>query len=426
MTGNTNIGMTTWQIFWHDDDGKDYRDVIRHDQITSNGTIVHEIVGPKGGVSTGKANVSRKGKTVELDYEPFPQNATKNLALGTLRLQFSDDDLTDTPIASWRDQGKSNFSRLVATAYPISNKFIEIFDDAGQQVYARFSIDSTASGLAITMDSRGGTVGQTTERNKGYALGLRLMLRRLATGSLLATDALLTSRPALKASPDAGGRRLSPKGYVFPVELSKVETDSFAAALQRAQSKTLSDSKTGGNTTRRFTLQLKTTLHRADAETLVALGHATISSEDIEEATKDFDPNTPGSIKKRVERSIAERRGQEKFRTSLLAAYSNKCAMTGCRDTPVLEAAHIAPYIDEQTNHIQNGLLLRADIHTLFDLYLIGIDVETWKVVVSKRLTDPAYLKLHGIDVRLPSIKSKMPNVIALQAQLRTLRLKDP
>ena len=47
--------------------------------------------------------------------------------------------------------------------------------------------------------------------------------------------------------------------------------------------------------------------------------------------------------------------------------------MSGCREEEVLQAAHILPYTDAETNKIDNGLLLRADLHNLFDLYLISI-----------------------------------------------------
>jgi len=55
-------------------------------------------------------------------------------------------------------------------------------------------------------------------------------------------------------------------------------------------------------------------------------------------------------------------------------AYERRCAITGCTIDHVLEAAHISPYLGEHTNHVTNGLLLRADIHTLFDRGLIKVD----------------------------------------------------
>lgn len=100
--------------------------------------------------------------------------------------------------------------------------------------------------------------------------------------------------------------------------------------------------------------------------------------------------------KPKVLRSILARRGQQKFRDALLDAYGYRCAITGSRVVAVLEAAHIMPYRGEHTNSIDNGLLLRADIHTLYDLNLITICRETRTVKISTTLTNTEYKKLHG------------------------------
>ena len=54
----------------------------------------------------------------------------------------------------------------------------------------------------------------------------------------------------------------------------------------------------------------------------------------------------------------------------------------------MLEAAHISPYRGEDDNHVENGLLLRSDIHTLFDLDLLGIDPERLRVVLHQDLVE--------------------------------------
>ncbi len=82
----------------------------------------------------------------------------------------------------------------------------------------------------------------------------------------------------------------------------------------------------------------------------------------------------------RVTQDIFRRRGQGEFRNKLLARYSERCVVTGCLIVDVLEAAHIDPYRGGGTNHEENGLLFRADIHTLFDLNKIGIDPVTLKI----------------------------------------------
>ena len=87
-----------------------------------------------------------------------------------------------------------------------------------------------------------------------------------------------------------------------------------------------------------------------------------------------------------VKRGIKLRRGQQKFRDTLLKRYKNTCVVTGCKIVDILEAAHIRPYRGKNDNHPSNGLLLRADIHTLFDLNLIAIDPDTMKVHFHPRI----------------------------------------
>jgi hypothetical protein len=75
-----------------------------------------------------------------------------------------------------------------------------------------------------------------------------------------------------------------------------------------------------------------------------------------------------------IQQPIRERRGQQHFRDLLRVRFGDCCLVTGCTVLAVLEAAHIKPYQGEQDNHPENGLLLRADVHTLFDLDLLGIE----------------------------------------------------
>ena len=80
-------------------------------------------------------------------------------------------------------------------------------------------------------------------------------------------------------------------------------------------------------------------------------------------------------------RAIKLRRGQQDFRKKLLLRYNNTCVITGCKIIDILEAAHIRPYRGQNDNHPSNGLLLRADIHTLFDLNLVAIEPETLTIL---------------------------------------------
>lgn len=86
-----------------------------------------------------------------------------------------------------------------------------------------------------------------------------------------------------------------------------------------------------------------------------------------------FDPANMEDGRRMIERMVTLRQGQPAFRAALMKAYNRRCAITGCNVEAVLEAAHISPYDGKKTNHVTNGLLLRADIHTLFDRGLIKV-----------------------------------------------------
>ncbi len=64
---------------------------------------------------------------------------------------------------------------------------------------------------------------------------------------------------------------------------------------------------------------------------------------------------------------IKSRLGQASFKIIVTDAYSRTCAITKERVLPVLEAAHIKPYADSGPHDVRNGVLLRSDMHKLFD-----------------------------------------------------------
>lgn len=100
-------------------------------------------------------------------------------------------------------------------------------------------------------------------------------------------------------------------------------------------------------------------------------------------------------------RQVVLRRYQSVFRQALLERRPNNCAITGTSELSVLEAAHIIPYAERfaDRDKPENGLLLRSDIHKLFDAHLISINPKTKKIEVSDRVTSPDYLKLRGQTV---------------------------
>ncbi|MDW5323929.1 HNH endonuclease [Plantactinospora sp. KLBMP9567] len=83
---------------------------------------------------------------------------------------------------------------------------------------------------------------------------------------------------------------------------------------------------------------------------------------------------------------LAPRRlGQQSFKAVVLGAYNRRCAITGDKIRPVLQAAHIRPLTEGGEHRLDNGLLLRSDVHTLYDQGYLGVDPKH-RLLVSRRL----------------------------------------
>jgi putative restriction endonuclease len=140
---------------------------------------------------------------------------------------------------------------------------------------------------------------------------------------------------------------------------------------------------------------------------------------------EDFDPRGVTDARQRQLTQVVRRRGQARFRAALLQAYGRKCAITGCDGADALEAAHISPYRGGDTNRVQNGLLLRADLHTLFDLGLLAVDPTTTKVILASSLRETSYAEFDGRRLAVPSDPALAPNAEALRQHLAWSRIRE-
>lgn len=107
------------------------------------------------------------------------------------------------------------------------------------------------------------------------------------------------------------------------------------------------------------------------------------------------------------------RQGQGLFRKGLLVLYESKCALSGFTPNAVIDAAHIIPYTQGKDHDLGNGLLLRSDLHNLFDDGLLRIEPKKLVVELSKELSRTPYAEMNGAPLR-PRVDGTYPSAEAL------------
>ncbi|WP_296645161.1 HNH endonuclease, partial [Roseinatronobacter sp.] len=115
---------------------------------------------------------------------------------------------------------------------------------------------------------------------------------------------------------------------------------------------------------------------------------------------------------------VRPRLGQGAFRVLVTDIYRRRCAITNERTLPALEAAHIRPYADGGLHEASNGLLLRRDVHSLFDSGYVTVTPEL-RFEVSRRIREEFdngkhYYALHGQQITKPDDPKLLPDRAAL------------
>jgi putative restriction endonuclease len=155
------------------------------------------------------------------------------------------------------------------------------------------------------------------------------------------------------------------------------------------------------------------------SDVLEAMARAEVDQELVAESgTLDDDYDA----RRRVYREIVARQGQAGFRAALLEAYGGRCAITGFDAAPALEGAHLRPYRGPESNVVNSGLLLRSDIHTLFDLRLLAVDPVTRTIVLSKLLAGTQYEALSSSQLAEPIVAWQRPDQEALESRWQAFR----
>lgn len=136
-----------------------------------------------------------------------------------------------------------------------------------------------------------------------------------------------------------------------------------------------------------------------------------VHNEKFDDDKEDDDPIPPDVEKKAW---VQIRQHQNKFKEILMKEWGARCSISGCQVKAVLEGAHVIPYSVSRDYSKWNGLLLRADIHKLFDAYLLSVDADG-AVHVHSDAKDTLYAALNGKRVTFPQKKwlSKLTNTLA-------------
>lgn len=114
------------------------------------------------------------------------------------------------------------------------------------------------------------------------------------------------------------------------------------------------------------------------------------------------------------------RKHQDAFRENVLKAYDGKCALTDVSTPNVLQAAHIDSYAKSKSHAVTNGILLRADVHLLYDAHMLTIRPDSGQIVVSDWVREPMYRDLDGRKMRFPKNRDYCPDEQLLEIHFQS------
>ncbi len=130
-----------------------------------------------------------------------------------------------------------------------------------------------------------------------------------------------------------------------------------------------------------------------------------------------FDALELSDERRRALRLVTVRDGASRFRSAMMNAYGGRCAVSGCDVPEALEAAHIRPYSGPRSNAVPNGILLRADLHRLWDTGLLAVAESGYQVLLAEHLVSTDYSLFGGQRITLPAKPEQVPSSAALEQQ---------
>lgn len=282
---------------------------------------------------------------------------------------------------------------------------MRVFSTNHDELLAEASVGDFHGMTGIFLESRSGKKGGSHERNPDYFPALEAIIARCQHAGIYDHRAWIASSRLEHLPLDQRSIRVDGRGK-GPEDVRKEICRLQVSVKQNEESR-------GGCPVKRIFIPIESDKLTAKAALLGVDSELRSSEEELESYG---DVLLSHDLRESMIRAIKARRGQSKFRNSLIQAYDGTCAVSGCRVLSILEAAHISPYRGSHTNRVDNGILLRTDWHTLFDLglYIIRPD---YTIHLAAELKGTDYWKHHGRSLsNLPSIEKYRPNKQFLQS----------
>ncbi|MBR0825970.1 HNH endonuclease [Bradyrhizobium manausense] len=371
--------MTTLAIHWKNKESKNYVDLIPtslFDAEVGDKEIEHDTRKPNGSTFAVRTIIRIKGNTATLTYR-LSNNDPKSIWPGVTRILFETAERKVVRRIEWQDEGDATF--VVPDPPPVWLE--EDYEESEDQ-----------RGFVIKTDS----IEQS---------GKLLSLQARPIAKMQGGDISVGDRVFVWLLEEDGGQGITWYGSVR--NLDKQRTNDYHIQLADLR-----------KTSSLFgTRELDEFRHSTDVyeaslyEKLKGYSHRGIRRIERDEVGRlmplfdahDFEADGHNEVA-RLKRlgNVALRPDQAKFSVRIRRAYQGKCAFTGCTTAEALEAAHIKVEKGQDDNNLRNGLLLRADVHALFDEGLIALTLDGSRVEISSRLSDTTYDFLRTREVSQP------------------------
>jgi hypothetical protein len=384
--------MVSLGIHWTTEESRNYIDILPmtlFDSEVQDKEVEHSIRRPNGTVFNVKSNVDVNGSVATLTYRQT-NNRLNSIWPGITRITFETNERKQIRGIEWQDEGDTEF---------IDPRPILFFEDDQAHALRFFVIKSDQVEIS----------------------GESLSLSGHAIESMNGNDISLGDRAFVWVFENQGGRGIEWCGVVQ--NLGEIDSGVYKIALDNLHRTTSNfgtrdiDKFRNSSSAEEMGLFIKLKgysqagirqINQGEAEILLSLFFLDAFANDGQhEIARLIQLGT-----------IASRPNQAAFSSNVRRAYEGKCAFTACTTSEALEAAHIKVAEGRDDNDLQNGILLRADIHALFDKGLIALTLDGSRVELNKMLSDPSYGFLRTAEVSQPQ------GCRLLEANIRHHRLR--